>query len=63
MDYDKVSGQYGRLFLWTTWYFYTPAQMLFRSKLKQRLEASAGPFIPVPVELAAPAPLITTARA
>lgn len=53
-DYTKTASQYGRTFLWTTWYFYSPVQMFFRSMMKQRLVSSAGPFLPVPVDMSVP---------
>ncbi|KAI0797104.1 PLC-like phosphodiesterase [Abortiporus biennis] len=44
VDYDKIVSKHSRLFLYTTWQFYTPYQMLMRKYIKARLEEAAGPF-------------------
>ena len=61
-DYDKVSGQHGRLFLWTTWYWYTPVQAWFRSSVRKRLQDAAGPFKRIEV-VAAPTVVAPVATA
>ena len=43
-DYDTTAAKHGRLFLWTTWHYYLPVQVLFSRLLKARLENIAGPF-------------------
>lgn len=43
-DYDNIVAQHGRMFLWTTWNYYTPVQMMFVQLLQLRLESIAGPF-------------------
>ncbi|KAJ3484094.1 hypothetical protein NLI96_g5869 [Meripilus lineatus] len=43
-DYDNTAAKHGRLFLWTTWYYYQPVQSLLSRLLKARLENIAGPF-------------------
>ncbi|PSR81019.1 hypothetical protein PHLCEN_2v6550 [Hermanssonia centrifuga] len=44
VDYDKIASQHGRLFLWTSLWYYPPVQSFFRQKMKARLESFAGPF-------------------
>jgi phosphatidylglycerol phospholipase C len=44
VDYDKIARQHSRLFLWTTWYFYSPVQLVLRRARKTALENAAGPF-------------------
>ena len=61
-DYDKVSGQHGRLFLWTTWYWYTPVQAWLRSSVRKRLQDAAGPFQRIEV-VAAPTVVAPVATA
>jgi len=43
-DYDKTGSQYGRGFLWTTLWFYTPFVMARGHQWKRYLEKVAGPF-------------------
>jgi len=47
VDYDKIVAQHSRLFLWTTWQFYPPFQLLMRKMVKSKLEEVAGPFVMV----------------
>ena len=44
VDYDKIAAQHSRLFLWTTWYYYSPVQRIFGRAKKAALESVAGPF-------------------
>lgn len=43
-DYDKIGAQYGRGFLWTTPYYYTPFLKFLGFASQKRLEGLAGPF-------------------
>lgn len=43
-DYEKISAQYGRVFLWTTLAYYTPFLLLGSRKAKASLEEVAGSF-------------------
>jgi phosphatidylglycerol phospholipase C len=43
-DYDKIGSQYGRGFLWTTLWFYTPFVLARGQQAKWYLEKIAGPF-------------------
>jgi len=43
-DYEKMSAQYTRMFLWTTPTFYSPYQLLLGLANKFTLEKVAGPF-------------------
>jgi len=43
-DYDKTGSQYGRNFLWTTPWCYSPIQYAFSWLLQKYLERIAGPF-------------------
>jgi phosphatidylglycerol phospholipase C len=43
-DYDKIGSQYGRGFLWTTLWFYTPFVIARGHQAKRYLEKVAGPF-------------------
>ncbi|KAF6762067.1 PLC-like phosphodiesterase [Ephemerocybe angulata] len=43
-DYDKSMSQYSRLFLWTTFDFYSPVLYRLRAAVKTNLEKVAGPF-------------------
>ena len=44
MDYDKIAAQHSRLFYWTTLEFYTPMQIIQRTRDHMYLEGYAGPF-------------------
>jgi len=44
LDYEKIVSQHGRIFLWTTWRFYTPIQAMFVRVDQLWLESIAGPF-------------------
>ncbi|KAG6854448.1 hypothetical protein C0991_006527 [Blastosporella zonata] len=53
-DYEKIGGQYGRIFLWTTPKFYTPFLLLYRRTSQTYLERVAGPFdLPAAVKVQA----------
>ena len=43
-DYDKTGSQYGRFFLWTTAWLYSPFQFARSWTLRANLEKVAGPF-------------------
>jgi phosphatidylglycerol phospholipase C len=43
-DYDKISSQYGRIFLWTTLRYYTPFVLACGKLYQTKLERVAGPF-------------------
>ncbi|KAF9266177.1 PLC-like phosphodiesterase [Marasmius fiardii PR-910] len=43
-DYEKTGGKYGRVFLWTTFKYYTPYQMFIEYLTQRWLESVAGPF-------------------
>jgi phosphatidylglycerol phospholipase C len=43
-DYDKIGAKYGRSFLWTTLWFYTPFVLARGHQAKLYLEKVAGPF-------------------
>lgn len=43
-DYENISAQYGRGFLWTTLTFYTPFLLLGSKLAKGYVEQAAGPF-------------------
>ena len=43
-DYENVGSQYGRIFLWTTFRFYTPFLLASSRKAQSDLENIAGPF-------------------
>jgi len=43
-DYDKTGSQYGRKFLWTTLWCYSPFQYAISWLLQSKLESVAGPF-------------------
>jgi hypothetical protein len=43
-DYEKISAQYGRIFLWTTLTFYAPFLLLGSTLAKTYLEQVAGSF-------------------
>lgn len=52
-DYEKVGSQYGRIFLWTTFRFYTPFLFASSRRAQTYLENIAGPFdTPRPVAAA-----------
>ncbi len=51
-DYDKIGAQYGRGFLWTTPYYYTPFLKFLGFASQKRLEVVAGPFDQLPVPAA-----------
>jgi hypothetical protein len=44
MDYERIVSQHGRIFLWTTWRFYTPIQVMLVRLERLWLESIAGPF-------------------
>jgi len=44
VDYDKIVSQHGRIFLWTTFKFYTPVQAMYVRYVQDYLERIAGPF-------------------
>ncbi|KAJ6615655.1 PLC-like phosphodiesterase [Mycena sp. CBHHK59/15] len=43
-DYDKITAQYSRFFLWTTLHFYAPFQYAWAVFGRDSLERVAGPF-------------------
>ncbi|KAF8969351.1 PLC-like phosphodiesterase [Flammula alnicola] len=43
-DYEKIGSQYGRVFLWTTFRFYTPVIFAYNRWIQNYLESIAGPF-------------------
>ncbi|OBZ70365.1 hypothetical protein A0H81_09643 [Grifola frondosa] len=43
-DFDKVAAQYGRMFLWTTPWFYSPFQLFRRNLVRYYLQMHAGPL-------------------
>ncbi|KAJ7771079.1 PLC-like phosphodiesterase [Mycena maculata] len=43
-DYDKITRQYSRFFLWTSWRFYPPFRYMMTHIGRDRLERIAGPF-------------------
>ncbi|KAG5635527.1 hypothetical protein H0H81_010970 [Sphagnurus paluster] len=43
-DYDKISSQYVRIFLWTTLRYYTPFVLACGKLYQTKLERVAGPF-------------------
>ncbi|EEB92796.1 hypothetical protein MPER_08644, partial [Moniliophthora perniciosa FA553] len=59
-DYEKIGGQYGRVFLWTTLRYYTPYQQGKEFLDKRYLESIAGPFNSADTEL--PPATATTIR-
>jgi len=51
-DYDKTGSKYGRYFLWTTPWCYSPFQYVLSWKVQKNLEKIAGPFDAIaPVEV------------
>lgn len=44
MDYDRIAAQHSRMFYWTTLEFYTPMQIIQRTRDHMYLEGYAGPF-------------------
>jgi phosphatidylglycerol phospholipase C len=43
-DYDSTVAQHGRLFLWTTWWYYSPVQVALDFVVRRYLEGTAGPL-------------------
>jgi len=44
VDYEKIGAQYGRIFLWTTFTFYSPVLFARQYLGRHYLERVAGPF-------------------
>jgi phosphatidylglycerol phospholipase C len=54
-DYEKTASEYGRIFLWKNWSFYTPAILASQRRNKMHLERIAGPLDQVTVNTVQPA--------
>jgi phosphatidylglycerol phospholipase C len=50
-DYENTVLQYGRTFLWTSVWYWTPFQMLLSYGHAKRLEQIAGPLVHAPATL------------
>ncbi|THH27820.1 hypothetical protein EUX98_g6356 [Antrodiella citrinella] len=47
VDYEKITAQHSRIFLWTTWKYYPPWQIFNRLHESSYLESVKGPFVAV----------------